>query len=189
MFNNLLSHVEDKISLTEKEKNQITRYFIPKQIRRRRYILQDGDVCKFLIFVESGLLKSFTMTEKGQEHIALFAWEGWWISDFNSFIHREPAILNIDAIEDSEVLLISRESYEQLLTDLPIMERYFRILYQNSLVTKDKRLISSNSDSAESKYLRLAESMPDIIQRVPQHLIASYLGLAPETLSRIKKRH
>ncbi|MCL7986857.1 Crp/Fnr family transcriptional regulator [Sphingobacterium sp. lm-10] len=157
-------------------------------MKRRQYALQEGEVCKYLTFVSTGLLKSFKIDEKGNERISLFACEGWWISDFNSFIHQEPAVLTIDAIEASELLQISRANYERLLRDVPIMERYFRILYQNSLVTKDKRLISSNSDTAEIKYQRMLETMPDIVQRVPQHLIASYLGLAPETISRIKNK-
>ncbi|MEH6307210.1 Crp/Fnr family transcriptional regulator [Olivibacter sp. CPCC 100613] len=188
MFQVLFSHIEEKVQLSDAEKAKITSYFRTKKIKRRGYILMEGDVCNFLTFVERGLLKSANMDEKGNEHISLFAWEGWWISDFNSFIHQVPAVLSIEAIEDSELLQISRDNYEKLLIEIPLMERYFRILYQNSLVTKDQRLISSNSDSAESKYLRLVESMPNILQRVPQNLIASYLGLAPETISRIKNK-
>lgn len=188
MFNTLFAHIEEKVALSAADKAQIARYFVTKRLRRRQYALQEGDVCKYLSFVQQGLLKSFKVDEKGNERISLLAWEGWWISDFNSFIHQEPAILNIEAVEDAELLLISRENYEQLLTDVPLMERYFRILYQNSLVTKDQRLISSNSDTAEMKYSKLVAAMPDIIQRVPQTLIASYLGLAAETISRIKKK-
>ncbi len=188
MFEELFTHIEEKVTLTSADKEQIATYFLPKRLRRRQYALQEGDVCKYLTFVSRGLLKSFKVDEKGNERISLFAWEGWWISDFNSFIHQEAAELNIDAVEDTDLLLISREHYDKLLADFPIMERYFRILYQNSLVTKDKRLISANGDSAEMRYMKLAEAMPDMLQRIPQNLIASYLGLAPETLSRIKKK-
>lgn len=188
MFDTLFAHIEEKVVLSPTDKTQIVSYFQTKKIRRRQYLLQQGDVCKFLTFVQKGLLKSFKIDEKGHERITLLAWEGWWISDFNSFIHQEPAILDIEAVEDAELLLISKANYEQLLIDMPVMERYFRILYQNSLVTKDKRLISSNGDSAETRYMKLTQSMPDILQRVPQHLIASYLGLAPETISRIKNK-
>lgn len=141
-----------------------------------------------LSFVNKGLIKSYRLDEKGNEHISLFGWEGWWISDFNSYINQQPATLYIDAVEDTELFLLSRAAYEQLTLDVPIMDRYFRLLYQNSLVTKDERLISSNSYSAEEKFQRLIQSNPEIVQRVPQHLVASYLGLAPETLSRIRKK-
>jgi CRP-like cAMP-binding protein len=119
----------------------------------------------------------------------MFAFEGWWISDFNSFIHQEKAVLNIDAIEETEVLMITLADYEKMLLEIPVMDRYFRILYQNSLVTKDYRLIVSNGYTAEEKYMELAQKNPEMIKRVPHNLIASYLGLAPETVSRIRKKN
>jgi CRP-like cAMP-binding protein len=188
MFDILFSHIEDKVKLTDDEKQRISTFFTFKKVRKRQYILQENDVCRNLSFVRKGLLKSYRLDEKGTEHITLFGWEGWWISDFNSFVNQASAVLNIDAIEDTELLNLSRENYEQMTLEVPVMDRYFRILYQNSLVTKDQRLISSNSDTAEEKYKSLILFNPDIIQRIPQNLIASYLGLAPETLSRIRKK-
>ena len=187
MFNELFRQLEEKVELTEKDKNCIPSFFETKKLRKRQFLLQEGDYCKNLAFVSKGALKSYTIDHKGQEHISLFAWEGWWVSDFKSFICDEKAILSIDAIENSEVLLISRSNYEKLLIEVPSMERYFRILYQNSLVTKDRRLISSNTYTAEEKYRHLIKMYPFISQRIPQNLIASYLGLTPETISRIKK--
>jgi CRP-like cAMP-binding protein len=105
--------------------------------------------------------------------------EGWWVSDFKALSVRKSN--SIDAVEDSEVLLLSRSNYEKLLIEVPIMERYFRIVYQNSLITKDRRLISSNSYTAEEKYLQLITMYPFISQRISQNLIASYLGLTTET--------
>lgn len=187
MFNELFQQLEEKIELIEKDKICIPGFFEPKKLRKRQFLLQEGDYCKNLTFVSKGALKSYTIDDKGQEHISLLAWEGWWVSDFKSFICDEKAILSIDAIEDSEVLLLSRSNYEKLLIEIPAMERYFRILYQNSLITKDRRLISSNTYTAEEKYLQLIKIYPFISQRIPQNLIASYLGLTPETISRIKK--
>lgn len=186
--NILLTHIHQKIPLTEADNSLILPYFTPKLLRRRQYLLQEGAICTHLSFVAKGLVKAFNIDEKGVEHISLFGSEGWWISDFGSFVNAVPGMLNIDAIEDTELLMISRENYEELLQKIPKMERYFRILYQNSLVTKDKRLISSITDSAEEKYLGFANNFPQIVQRLPQNLIASYLGLAPETISRIRKR-
>ena len=187
MYPELFRQLEEKIVLTDKEKESIPTFFETKKLRKRQYLFQEGDYCKNLAFVSKGALKSYTIDDKGQEHISLLAWEGWWVSDFKSFICDEKAILFIDAIEDSEVLLISRSNYERLLVEIPSMERYFRILFQNSLVTKDRRLISSNTYTAEEKYLHLIKMYPFISQRIPQNLIASYLGLTPETISRIKK--
>ena len=151
-------------------------------------MLQESDVCNYISFVVQGLMKSYTVDEKGNEHINLFAWEGWWISDFESFIFGNEAKLNIDTIENTTLLVLSRENYEKMLMEIPVMERYFRILYQNSLATKDNRLISANTHTAEEKYALFLDTYPSISQRLPHNLIASYLGLSPETISRIKRK-
>lgn len=187
MINVLFSHIEEKVALTDKDRAEIITFFTPKKLRKRQYLLQAGDVCRHLAFVAKGLLRTYNVDDKGDEHMSVFGWEGWWISDFNSFLSGEPALFNIDAIEDSELFMISRADYDALTLAVPIMDRYFRLLYQNSLVTKERRLMSSITHSAEEKYLLLAESNPQIIERLPQNLIASYLGIAPETLSRIKR--
>lgn len=188
MFDILISHIQNKVDLPEEHKKKIQSFFTPKKLRKKQYLLQEGEICKCLSFVSKGLLKSYALDEKGSERINMFAFEGWWISDFNSFIHQEKAVLNIDAVEETEVLMISLEDYERMMLEIPVMNRYFRILYQNSLVTKDYRLMVSNSFTAEEKYMQLARRNPEIIKRVPHNLIASYLGLAPETVSRIRKK-
>ncbi|MCE7039082.1 Crp/Fnr family transcriptional regulator [Dyadobacter sp. CY312] len=187
MIQVLFSHIEEKVILTEADKETIQTFFVSKKLRKRQYLLQEGDVCKNLTFIAKGLLRTYNVDEKGDEHMSVFGWEGWWLSDFNSFLTGDPAVFNIDAIEDSELLLISHADYESLTLSVPIMDRYFRILYQNSIVTKERRLMSSITHSAEEKYVQLTQSNPKMIERVPQNLIASYLGIAPETLSRIKK--
>ena len=187
MIEVLFSHIQQKVSLSDNDKDAIKNFFVPKKLRKRQYLLQEGDVCKYLTFIANGLLRTYNVDDKGDEHMSVFGWEGWWLSDFNSFLSGEPAVFNIDAIEDSELLMISRADYEALTITVPIMDRYFRILYQNSIVTKERRLMSSITHTAEEKYVQLAESNPKMIERVPQNLIASYLGIAPETLSRVKK--
>lgn len=188
LFDILFAHIQEKVPLTDEEKKLITSFFKCKQLRRRQFLLQAGDVCKYISFVSQGLMKSYLVDEKGSEHINLFAWEGWWISDFRSFIFGDKAILDIDAIEDTTLLLLSRQNYERILAEVPVIERYFRILYQNSLATKDSRLISANTHNAEEKYALFLEAYPSISQRLPQNLIASYLGLSAETISRIKRK-
>lgn len=188
MFNILLSHIQNKVELSEEQSQKIPSFFTSKKLRKKQYLLQEGDICKCLSFVSKGLLKSYVLDEKGNERINMFAFEGWWISDFNSFIHQEKAVLNIDAVEETEVLMITLVDYERMMLEIPVMDRYFRILYQNSLVTKDYRLMVSNSFTAEEKYMQFAQKNPEIIKRVPHNLIASYLGLAPETVSRIRKK-
>ncbi|MEO3403984.1 Crp/Fnr family transcriptional regulator [Mucilaginibacter sp. CAU 1740] len=187
MISVLFSHIEEKVALTKQDREKISTYFVAKKLRKKQYLLQEGDICKNLAFVAKGLLRTYNVDDKGDEHMSVFGWEGWWISDFNSFLSGEKAVFNIDAIESSDLLLISRPDYEALTLDVPVMDRYFRILYQNSLITKERRLMGSITYTAEEKYVKLAESNPQLIKRVPQNLIASYLGIAPETLSRIKK--
>ncbi|MCF0052123.1 Crp/Fnr family transcriptional regulator [Dyadobacter sp. LJ53] len=187
MFEVLFNHIEEKVALSDSDKEVIKTFFVPRKLRKRQYLLQEGDLCKNMAFVAKGLLRTYNIDDKGNEHMSVFGWEGWWLSDFNSFLTGHPAVFNIDAIENSELLLISRSDYESLTLAVPIMDRYFRILYQNSIVTKERRLMNSITYTAEEQYLRLAQAQPQIIKRVPQNLIASYLGLAPETLSRIKK--
>lgn len=188
MFEVLFAHIEGKIHLTDQEKERIKPLFISRKLRRRQYLLQAEEICTHLTFVTKGLLRSYNVDDKGNEHINQFAWEGWWISDFYSFLTQEKAIFNIDAIEETEVLMISLQNYEELTVQVPAMDRYFRILYQNSLVTKDRRLMSSTTHTAEEKYLQFAKRYAQILQRIPQHLVASYLGLAPETISRIRRK-
>lgn len=188
MFEVLFQKLDEKIQLTEEEKQLCKSFFTPKKLRKRQYILQEGDVCKYTAFVEKGMLRMYTINDKGGEHIIQFAFEGWWMADQFSFITGEPAIYNIDALEDSELLLLSKQAEEQLLKKIPKFERYFRILLQNSLIATQRRLISSISQSAEERYNQLIETCPTIPQRVPQHMMASFLGITPETLSRIRKQ-
>lgn len=187
MFEVLFQKFDEKIQLTPEEKELTKTYFIPKKLRRRQYILQEGDVCKHVIFVEKGMLRSYTVDEKGSEHIMQFAFEGWWTNDQYSFLTGEPAVYNIDALEDSELLLLSRQAEEELYQKIPKFERYFRILLQNNVIAMQRRLIGSLSQTAEERYHQLTQVCPTIPRRVPQHMMASYLGITPETLSRIRK--
>ena len=187
MFQVFFTHVKEKVGLTVGEQELIKTYFIPKKLRKKQYLLQEGDVCKYFVFVENGLLRSYNVDDKGIEHMIQFAWEGWWMGDIYSFLSADVSAYNIDAIEDAELLMITLAGFEEMMLKVPVMERYFRILFQNNIISKERRLINSISYSAEEKYIRLIASNPQLIQRIPQNLIASYLGITPETLSRIRK--
>lgn len=188
MFELLFQKFDEKIQLTEEEKKLCKSFFIPKKLRKKQYLLQEGDICKYGAFVEKGFLRCYTVDEKGNEHMLQFAFEGWWMSDQYSFLTNTPSRYNIDALEDCELLLITRESEEKMLRAIPKLERYFRVLLQNSLIATIKRLESSLSDTAEEKYNRLLTNCPSIADRVPQHMLASAIGITPETLSRIRKQ-
>lgn len=188
MFELLLQKFDEKIQLTAEEKEQAQSYFLPKKLRKKQYLLQEGDPCKYVAFVEKGILRSYTIDEKGSEHVLQFAFEGWWIADQYSFLTGEPSEYNIDALEDCELLLLSKSAEDEMMLKIPKFERFFRLLLQNSLINTQKRLVSSLSRTAEQKYNELISSCPSIPQRVPQHMMASFLGITPETLSRIRKQ-
>lgn len=184
----LIKSVTERIKLSAEEVEALKRYFIPKKVRKRQYILNAGDVCQYITFVEKGMLRSFSTDESGQEHVVQFAIEGWWISDLGSFISGDDSVYNIEALEDSEVLNLTKEQLEEMTRKLPCMEHYFRVLMQNNIVALQRRLIATVSLTAEEKYTKLMEVCPDIINRASQQHVASYLGLTPETLSRVRKQ-
>jgi CRP-like cAMP-binding protein len=187
MFDLLFTSINEKVSLSEDELQLLKPFFIPKKLRKKQYLLQEGDVCKYVAFVEKGILRSYTINDKGIEHVMQFALEGWWISDNYSFLTGEPSSYAIDALEDAELLLMTASSMESMMERVVKMERYFRLLQQKNIIAMQRRLIFSLK-TAEEKYTGLTDTYPDIIQRVPQHMIASFLGITPETLSRIRKQ-
>lgn len=184
----LYKKISAVISLSEEEFNYFRNLFISKKLRKRQYLLQEGDINKYQAFVEKGILRSYTVDDKGSEHILQFASEGWWIADLSSYLTNEPSFLNMDALEDAEVLLLSKPAWEEAMEKVPALEHYFRIIIQNNLVATQKRLLQSLAETAEEKYNRFRKTYPDCIQRVPQHMIASYLGVTRETLSRVRKQ-
>lgn len=182
-FNNL----SQKIQLTEEDKILIGQQVIIKKIRKWQYLLQENDICKYVVFVNKGMLHSYTTDENGNEHIIQFAPEGWFISDLYSLVTGEPSTQNIDAIEDSELVLISIAVQDHLQNMIPQFLRFNYLQIRGAYIALQKRLADMFLLSSEEKYIKLINTYPDIVQRVPQHMIASYMGLTPETLSRVKK--
>ena len=188
MFQLLHQKIASIVPIKDEEFDFLKTLFLPKKIKKRQYFLQEGDVCKYQAFIEKGILRSYTVDEKGNEHILLFASEGWWMADLSSYLTNEPSFLNVDAIEESELLLITKPSWELAMQKIPALEHYFRIILQNHLISTQKRLLQSLSETADQKYLRFIKTYPDCLTRVPQHMIASYLGIKRETLSRIRNQ-
>jgi len=187
MFDLLCTHIEKRVHLTDEEFEICSKFFVPKKIRKKQFLLNEGDVCKNLGFVNSGCLREYTIDSKGSEHIIQFAIEDWWISDPNSFLSGLPSTYNIDALEDSEVLLLEKSAREKLLDSCPKMERFFRILIEANFVATQRRITESLSTSAEERYLKFIKTYPKLIEQVSQNHIASYLGITPQSLSRIRK--
>lgn len=188
MYELFFERLNEKIAFTSEENEIIKSYLTPKKLRKKQYLLQAGDVCKTIAFVEHGTLRAYSTDIKGNEHIIQFALEGWTISDLYSFMTGEPATYHIDALEDSELVLISKAAQEEILKRVPKYETYTRMQITGAYLAMQKRLTSNISLSVEDRYQYFISLYPDIAQRVPQHMIASYMGLKPETLSRVRKK-
>ena len=188
MYSLFFRTLSEKFHFSEADIEILKNELKPKKIRKKQYLLQEGDVCKFMAFVERGALRSYTVDEKGSEHIIQFALEGWTISDLYSFLTGEPATYNIDAVEDSELVLISKAAHEKLLETLPKYESYMRIQLTGAYIAMQRRLTSIISLPLEERYTGFTAAYPQLVQRFPQHMIASYMGLTPETLSRVRRK-
>ena len=188
MYEVFFQKFNEKVSLTQEEEAFVRTYLTPKKLRKKQYLLQEGDICKHLCVVEKGALRAYVLNEKGDEHITAFALEGWTMGDLSSFIKEEPATLNIDALEDCELVLISKAAHDELLQKMPKYETYIRKLMTDAYMALQKRTANMISLNLEERYNALMQMYPNIVQRVPQHMIASFMGLSPETLSRVRSR-
>ncbi|HRO43775.1 MAG TPA: Crp/Fnr family transcriptional regulator [Flavipsychrobacter sp.] len=188
MYDIFFQKFNEKVSLTAEEEDFIKQYLTPKKLRKRQYLLQEGDVCKHICLVEKGALKAYLIDEKGNESITAFALEGWTISDLSSFFKQLPATLNIDALEDCELVLISKAAHEELLQKMPKYETYMRLLITDAYVALQQRMTYVLHLPLEERYKAFTQMCQSIYQRVPQHMIASFMGLSPETLSRVRSR-
>ena len=153
-----------------------------------QFVVQNGDICRVESFVLSGCLKTFYIDDEGQEHIVMFAIENWWTADLGSFITQTPADYNVQCIENSVLAQLNFDDLEHLYLQLPKLERFFRIIVQKAYVAAQKRLINNLSLPAKERYLQFREQYPLVEQRVPQYMIASYLGITKEFLSKIRSQ-
>jgi len=188
MYDRYFESFNNTQPLSQEERNLIEGYLTTKKIRKRQYLLQEGDVCKVVAFVEKGAMRFYRVNEDGSEHIVLFALDGSFITDLYSFLTNEPSTYNIDAIEDSEVVLITKSASDELRKLSPKYQEFIFQATSEAYIQLERRISSSISLSLEERYKELTSSYPDIVLRVPQHMIASYMGLTPETLSRVRKR-
>ena len=187
MFENLLKSINAIVKLTEEEEEHFRSFFVPRKILKKQFIVQQDDPSKYLIYVVSGALKSFTTDEHGNNKIMQFAIEDWWMAENNSFFTGEPSMYSMDAIEDAQLLLLTHENYEKMLAEIPKMEKYWRNILEKRIIAMQRRITIMLTYSIENKYTRFMEIYPNLNSRFPQHLIASYLGISPETLSRLRK--
>jgi CRP-like cAMP-binding protein len=184
----LLKNINNKISLTEEEANFFISLLRTKKIKRKQFLLQEGEVNMGASFVTSGCLRIYSIDKNGFEHILQFAPPGWWIGDMKSFLQQIPASLNIDAVDESEIVIIQKPDLEKIYARIPKFERFFRILAENSIAAYQHRLINNLSLSAKERYENFCQLYPSLIKHLPQKLVASYIGVTPEFLSKMLNR-
>jgi len=186
MYEQLYDSIHEIVTMTDEEWELCKNSFRPKRMLKRQFLLQEGDVCRDLTFVEKGALYSYTVDSAGNKHVIRFAFEGWWMANLHSFFTGKPTRLNIEVLEECELLMLDRDNHEKLLDEVPAYERYHRIIVQNAYVAIQQRVENALGLTAEEKYERLIEQNPEFLNRVPLNLVASYLGVTPETLSRVR---
>lgn len=181
-------YLEDKISITEADYELIESVCIIKKLRKHQFLLSEGDVCIYSGFVCKGFLRKYSVNDKGIEHTVYFATENWWISDRQSLMDGKPSKYNIDAVEDSVVLLIGKSNFEMLNERIPAFKDMVNLILQRSLNAAHERINETFQSTAEEKYYHFLKTFPNLANRAPRHMVASYLGITPETLSRIRKQ-
>ena len=188
MHSILIEHIRKFVDLSESEVQILQTYIKPHSFRKKEFLLSNGQVCKSLYFVEKGCLRMYFLNAKAAEQITQFALDGWWLTDFFSFMDNKPSEYFIQTIEPSQVVSIDKNIFENILKDLPQLERYFRIIMQKNLAASQLRTKYLLEMSKEEFYHHFSTSFPEFIQRVPQYMVASYLGLTPEYVSELRKK-
>lgn len=184
----LINYFNQLIPLNSEEKIVVSKLFKPRLYRKKQYVLQEGDVCDKFNFVVRGCLRMYKIDEKGNTHIIQFAAENWWMIDIASFHGKKASELSIDALEDTMVLQINYDDLISLYINYPKFDKIFRVLIENSFVSLQNRLLQNISSTAEERYLSFTEVYPHLSNRLSQTQIASFLGITPEFLSRLRNR-
>jgi CRP-like cAMP-binding protein len=188
MQNQLTAHIRRFIDITDEESSEICVFFEARKIKKKENLLYSGELCKHNYFVLKGCLRLFFIDEKGVEQTTQFAIENWWLSDYMSFQNQLPSDFNIQAVEHTELLSISYMTQEKMFQEVPKMERYFRLVYQKAAAAAQVRAKYQHTFSKEEQFINFRNRFPEFIQRIPQYLLASYLGFTPEYLSEIRKK-
>jgi CRP-like cAMP-binding protein len=182
------SHIRKFTTIGDEEFQEVLAFFQVQNARKKENLLAEGNVCRHHYFVLNGCLRKFFVNEKGVEQTTEFALETWWMTDHIAYEHRLPSQFYIQAVENSEVLRIDRDSQEKLMAAFPKMERYFRFIYQRAYGASQMRMKYLYGFSKEEAFHHLNNKYPEFVRRIPQHLIASFLGFTPEYLSELRKK-
>ena len=189
MYELILKNISRFIELTPEESSYFTSLLKVKKLKKKQYLLQEGDITRYEYFVNKGCLRTYTIDEKGLEHVIQFAIEDWWGGDMYSFLTQTPAKYTIDALEDSELLCLEKNALEELYIKVPKFEKFFRHLLQNAFISLQERIIANLSQQADERYCTFIGKYSTMEKRLPLKQIASYLGITPESLSRIRSQY
>lgn len=187
-YENILNNIKRYVSLNKDDEKQFISIVRTTKVKRRQFIVQPNFTCSHQTYILKGAFRSYFVNDEGVDYTIQFAIEDWFISDFNSYINQTPASLFVEALEDAVVQQIAYRDVENLCIKNPKFERFFRLVAQKSFAFSQRRVLSNLGKSAEKRYLEFQNLYPSIIQRVPQYALASYLGMSPEFLSKIRKR-
>ncbi|RZK20740.1 MAG: Crp/Fnr family transcriptional regulator [Flavobacterium sp.] len=185
---NFIDHIKKYISLTEEEIQILSNGVKILTVKKKQFLLEEGKINKSNYFVVKGLLRMFFINDKGVEQITQFALENWWLSDYMSFTMQTPSHFYIQAVENSEIVVVEQHKLDELVKELPQLERYFRIIMQRAYAASQMRFKYFYDYSKEENYRQFVALFPEFIQRIPQYMLASYLGLTPEYLSELRKK-
>lgn len=188
MHSNITNHLKHYINPTEQDLQLFYACLNTIAVDKGKFLLQPGTQVKHEYFVVEGCLKAYYLDEKGHRHIIQFAIENWWIGDFEAFYNSVPSRLYIETIEQSTLLSINYDRLQELYITAPIFERYFRLLITNAFISQQKRILSSLEKDTKERYVEFCKSYPNIEDRIPDYEIANYLGVSPESLSRIRSK-
>lgn len=180
------NNISGYIHLTDAEKEFFVSLLKPMSLKRKQMLLKTGEICRYSSFVIQGCLRGYSIDENGYEHVLNFAPQNWWIADMYSLITQKPGVLNIEALEDTEILTLSKIHQEELYVKVPVFERFFRIITENSLVSYQQRLLDNLSLTAEERYNNFCKRYLTLITTLPSKQIASYIGVTPEFFSKMK---
>lgn len=181
----LIQSISKYVPLTDGDLRLLRNSFKEKKLKKKHFLFQEGENPQYSTFVNSGCLRSYSIDKNGAEHIVQFAPAGWWISDMKNFLYAHPTTLNVDAVEDSEMLLIKHAEMDVLYNQIPKLNKFFRILSERALATFQQRLVDSLSLTAAERYGNFCKTYPSLIQNLPQKYVASYIGITPEFLSKM----
>lgn len=187
MTNLLFKNINEKVKISEQDFDKFLVLTKTITVKKNDFFINEGNMAKYIAYINSGVLYSYSVDDKGDKHVVQIALENHWISDLFSFLTNTPSVFNVQAIENTEITIINKENFEKACDTVPAFERFFRLLIQNAYISSQKRVSRIYGNTAEERYLKLINDNHQILQRVPQHFIASYLGIKPQSLSRIRK--